>query len=206
MKFNCRPASADIWYIHWIFTYQKKQKNKKLKTKKTKTQCQKKFDVNTTVPRRVRWDFQGVLDDRLFLYLEFDMNKYSKNWGNYEVLRIKLGGFIIYCYHFFYLWKLPCAAMFLFAILEFRCIECFAYALVSLVFNIFLCLNTYPSFLVSHSFSSVLLSRNCYVCLVPPHLQGPVIVRVVFVYPSFADPACSPSLPQSGSDDTYFYR
>ena len=107
---------------------------------------------------------------------------------------------------FFYLWKLPCAAMFLFAILEFRCIECFAYALVSLVFNIFLCLNTYPSFLVSHSFSSVLLSRNCYVCLVPPHLQGPVIVRVVFVYPSFADPACSPSLPQSGSDYTYFYR
>ena len=116
----------------------------------------------------------------------------------------EIGG--IYCYRYFYLWKLPCAAMFLFAILEFRCIECFAYALVSLVFNIFLCLNTYPSFLVSHSFSSVLLSRNCYVCLVPPHLQGPVIVRVVFVYPSFADPACSPSLPQSGSDDTYFYR
>ena len=60
-------------------TKKQKTKNKKLKTKKTKTQCQKKFDVNTTFPRRVRWDFQGVLDDRLFLYLEFDMNKYSKN-------------------------------------------------------------------------------------------------------------------------------
>ena len=62
----------------------------------------------------------------------------------------EIGG--IYCYHYLYLWKLPCAAMFLFAIFEFRCIECFAYALASLVFNIFLCLYTYPSLIVSHPF------------------------------------------------------
>ena len=47
-----------------------------------------------------------------FLYLEFDVNKYLKNWGNYEVLRMELGGFIVTI--FFFLWK--------FAILEFRCI------------------------------------------------------------------------------------
>ena len=47
-----------------------------------------------------------------FLYLEFDMNKHLKNWGNYEVLRMELGGFIVTI--FFFLWK--------FAILEFRCI------------------------------------------------------------------------------------
>ena len=56
---------------------------------------QKKFDVNTRVPRRARWDFWGVVDDTLFLYLEFDMNKYLKNWGNYEVLQIELREFIV---------------------------------------------------------------------------------------------------------------
>ena len=79
MTFICRPASVDIWYIHWIFLLKKKKKK------------QKKFDVNTRDPRRAGWNFQGVLDDSLFLYLEFDMNKYLKNWGNYEVLRMKLG-------------------------------------------------------------------------------------------------------------------
>ena len=50
-----------------------------------------------------------------FLYLEFDVNKYLKNWGNYEVLRMELGGFIVTIFFFLiYLWK--------FAILEFRCI------------------------------------------------------------------------------------
>ena len=43
-----------------------------------KNRKQKKFDVNTRDPRRARWDFQGVLDDSLFLYLEFDINKYLK--------------------------------------------------------------------------------------------------------------------------------
>ena len=102
MTFICRPASVDIWYIHWIFTHKKKQKNKtKQKTtttttkKNTKKTSRKKFDVNTTVSRRARWDFRGVFDGSLFLYLKFDMNKYLKNWGNYEVLRIELGGFIV---------------------------------------------------------------------------------------------------------------
>ena len=55
-------------------------------------------------------------------------------------------------------------------------------------------------------FFSVLLSWNRYVCLVPPHLQGPVIVCAVFASPPFVGPACGPSLPQGGNDDTYFYR
>ena len=59
-----------------------------------KNRKQKKFDVNTRDPRRARWDFQGVLDDSIFLYLDFDMNKYLKNWGNYKVLW-KFEGFII---------------------------------------------------------------------------------------------------------------
>ena len=88
----------------------------------------------------------------------------------------------IYCYHYFYLWKLPYAAMFLFAILEFCCIECFAYALPSLVFNMFLCLYMYPSVIVSHSFFSVLLSWNCYFAYFPLQFQGPVIVCAVFAY------------------------
>ena len=83
MTFICRPAIVDIWYTHWIFI-QKKQKQEK--------PSEKKFDVNTRYLRRARWDFRGVLDDSLFLYLEFHMNKYLKNWRNYEVLPIKLGG------------------------------------------------------------------------------------------------------------------
>ena len=89
MTFICRPAGVDIWYIHWIFTYKKNQNNNNKKQ-------EKKFDVNTRVPRRARWDFRGVLDDSLFFtYLKFDMNKYLKNWGNYEVLRIELEEFIV---------------------------------------------------------------------------------------------------------------
>ena len=82
MTFICRPAIVDIWYTHWIFI-QKKQKQEK--------PSEKKFYVNTRYLRRARWDFRGVLEDSLFLYLEFDMNKYLKNWGNYEVLQMKLG-------------------------------------------------------------------------------------------------------------------
>ena len=37
-----------------------------------------------------------------FLYLEFDMNKYLKNWGNYEVLRMELGGFIVTIFFIIY--------------------------------------------------------------------------------------------------------
>ena len=80
-------------------------------------------------------EFRDVLDEIseawLFLYLEFDMNKYLKNWGNYEVLQIELRKFIVTV--FFYLWNLPCTAMFLLAVLEFGCIECFAYALAGLI-------------------------------------------------------------------------
>ena len=92
------PA-GQCWYMIYTLNFysqkkktnKKKTKNKNKKKQNTKKTSRKKFDVNTTVPRRARWDFRGVFDDSLFLYLEFDMNKYLKNWGNYEVLQIKLG-------------------------------------------------------------------------------------------------------------------
>ena len=98
MTFICQLASVDIWYIHWTF-------NKK------KT-SQKKFDVNSRYPRRARWDFRGVLDHSLSLYLEFDMNKYLKNWGNYEVLRMKFGDLLLLLLLFIY-WRFlgSCPAM-----------------------------------------------------------------------------------------------
>ena len=98
MTFICRPAGVDIWYIHWIFTYKKNQNNNNKKQ-------EKKFDVNTRVPRRARWDFRGVLNDSLFfIYLKFVINKYLKNWGNYKVLRMKLGYLLLLLLLFIY-WR-----------------------------------------------------------------------------------------------------
>ena len=113
----------------------------------------------------------------------------------------------IYCYHCFSFWKLPCAAMFLFAILKFRCVECFAYGLASLVFSIFLCLYTYPS-LYCIPFLFLLYCFPGFVILptLPTQLQGPVVVCAIFAYPSFVDPACGPSMAQGSSDDTYFLQ
>ena len=45
------------------------------------------FDINTVIlfrtlcefPRRARREFEGMLNESLFLYLEFDMNKYLQN-------------------------------------------------------------------------------------------------------------------------------
>ena len=89
MTLICRPASVDIWYIHWIFVNTQKSKKQKQREKQVKR------NLMSTL------DFGGVLDESLFLYLDFDMNKYLKNWGNYKVLQIKLGGFnvaIIFIY------------------------------------------------------------------------------------------------------------
>ena len=72
------------------------------KIKNKKKTSQKKFDVNARYPRGAWWDFRGVLDDSLFLYLEFNMNKYWKNWGNYEVLRMKLGDLLLLLLLFLY--------------------------------------------------------------------------------------------------------
>ena len=69
---------------------------------KKKEKEQKKSGVNTRDPRRARWNFQGVLHDSLFLYLEFDMNKYLKNSGNYEVLRMKLDIYY-HCYYYLFI-------------------------------------------------------------------------------------------------------
>ena len=52
MTFICRPASVDV-YIE--FFVKKKQ--------------EKKFDVNTRVPRRARWDFRGVLNDYYYDFI-----------------------------------------------------------------------------------------------------------------------------------------
>ena len=187
MTFICRPASVDIWYIHWIFI-QKKTSEKKL-------------DVNARYPRRARWDFRGVLDDKLFLYLESDMNKHLKNWGNYEVLWIKFGGFIVtivFLYGRFLVLRCFCLQFY---------VECFAYALATLVFSIFLCLSKYPSlycipflFLVYYFPGFVILPT------LPPQLQSPVFVCAIFAYPSFVDPPCGLSIPQCGSDDSYFLQ
>ena len=96
--------------------------------------------------------------------------------------------------------------MFLFAILEFLCIECFVYALASLVLLYsYVCSRT-PPLLYPIPFFNVLLSWICYFASFPPQLQGPVIVCAVFAYPSFVGTACGPSMPQGRSDDTYFYR
>ena len=169
--FAGRPVLTYDIFIEFLLK-KKKQKNKN----KNKTK-QAKANLMSTV------EFRDVLDDSLFSYLEFDMNKYLKNWGNYDVLRIKLGKFIVTI--FFYLWKLPCAAMFLSAFWNF--------AVLSILHMPYL-----------SPFFSVLLSWNRYVCLVPPHLQGPAIVCAVFASPPFVGPACGPSLPQGGNDDTYF--
>ena len=70
-----------------------------------KKKQEKKFDVNTRVPRRARWDFRGVLNDSLFfIYLKFVINKYLKNWGNYKVLRMKLGYLLLLLLLFIY-WR-----------------------------------------------------------------------------------------------------
>ena len=71
--------------------------------------------------------------------------------------------------------------MILFAILEFRCTDCFAYALASLVFNKFLCLYTYPNLIVSHSFLMYCFPGFAILPSSPPQLQGPVIVCAVLL-------------------------
>ena len=140
MTFICRPASVDIWYIHWIFI-EKKQ------TKQAKVICCQHYISETC---------------SMIVYFYIWNLTWINIWRNYEVLRLELGKFIVTI--FFYLWRLPCAAVFLFPILEFRYIECFAYASASLIFNIFLCLNMYPSLIVSPCF---LVSCLCCFCLAP---------------------------------------
>ena len=91
----------------------------------------KKFHVNTRVPRRARWD-------SLFLYLEFDMNKYLKNRGNYEVLQIKLGDLLLlFIYWRFMGSPLHGAVMILYANLAFSCIDRFIPTVASLFWCVF---------------------------------------------------------------------
>ena len=71
--------------------------------KKKKKPSEKKIDVNTRYPRRARRDFRGVLNDSI-----------AKNWG-----------ICYYCYYYLFIGFygiLRCAAMILYANLDFHCI------------------------------------------------------------------------------------
>ena len=96
-------TAGQCWRMIYALNFYYKKKNKKKKNKKknkkqktNKKNKPKEFDVNTRAPRRARsyclmgfcW---GVLHDSLFLYLEFDMNKYL-NWIN---IANGIGGFVI---------------------------------------------------------------------------------------------------------------
>ena len=86
--FAGRPVLTYDIYIEFLLKNNNNNNNKNNRKPKQnkKKSSQKKFNVNTTVPRHAWWDFRGVLDDTLLLYLGFDMNKHFKNWGNHEVL------------------------------------------------------------------------------------------------------------------------
>ena len=98
-------------------------------------------------------EFRDVLDgiseacSMIFLYLEFDMNKYLKNWGSYEVLR-KIGGFIIIVVIIYSLALyeiLRCAAMILSANFGFAYIDRLIPIIASLFWCIFVCIYTYST-------------------------------------------------------------
>ena len=150
MTFICRPASADIWYIQSI---------------KKKT-SEKNFDVNTRVPRRARWDFRCVLDDSLFLYLEFDLNKYLKNWLNYEVLRMKLGDLLLLLLLFIY-WRFmgSCTTLqWFYTQICFFPVLTVSYIHQPVCFDVILCIYTYSTSLLCAAFIifSGVLSYVCY--------------------------------------------
>ena len=89
---------GQCWHVTYTLNFylQKSPKQQQQQQQQQQQKQEKKSDVKTRVPRRARWDFWGVLDDSLFfIHLKFDMNKYLKNWGNYEVLRMELGEFIV---------------------------------------------------------------------------------------------------------------
>ena len=90
-------------------------------------------------PRRARRDFRGVLDESLFLYMKFKMNKYLRNCGCCHVLQsIGGGGGGGGIYYYYYLLTgtscnpgLRCDVFF-YANLNFHCIERFMYTIASL--------------------------------------------------------------------------
>ena len=131
MTFICRSTSVDIWLLHWIFILKYREK---------------KIDVNTRYPRLARRDFRGVLDESLFLYLEFDMD--LKNWGNCEVLW-SIGGFAIFIIiNLLVLYGiLRCAAMILYANLDFFCIDHFIPTVASLSWCVFVYMYIFYLFL-----------------------------------------------------------
>ena len=130
-------------------------------------------------PRRARRVFRGMLNE--FIFVHEIWNKYSRNWGCCHVLQ-SIGGGIYYYYYFFMEAScdpaLRCDAFFV--NLNFHCIEHFIYTIVSFVL---VCL-----YLSLH----ILLFLNAY----PP--PPPPLFLCVF------NPACVPSMPQGGSNATYF--
>ena len=86
-------------------------------------------------PRRARRDFRGVLDESLFLYMKFKMNKYLRNCGCCHGLQ-SIGGRGDLLLLLFTYWRFmrPCAALrcFFYANLNFHFIERFIYTIASL--------------------------------------------------------------------------
>ena len=90
--FAARPVLTYDIYIE--FLYKKK--------KKAKRNLLSKLGI---------WDMLDGISEAcsmivffLYIYLEFDMNKYLKNWGNYEVLQMKLGDLLLLLLLFIY-WR-----------------------------------------------------------------------------------------------------
>ena len=150
MKFEAHhdiylPA-GQCWHMIYTLNFYKKKTT-------TKNKNQAKRNLMSTLD--IRDVFDGISEACsmivYFLYLEFDMNKYLKNWGNYEVLRIKLGGFIIIIIIISLLvlyGTLRCAAMILYAHLDFYCIDRFIRTTASLFWCAFVYIYIFYLFVV----------------------------------------------------------
>ena len=99
-----------IWHIHCIFYSHVKIKKKNRNLMST-----------LRYPRRARRDFRGVLDESLFLYMKFKMNKYLRNCGCCHVLQsIERGGDLLLLLFTYWRFMRPCAALRCFFLCEFE--------------------------------------------------------------------------------------
>ena len=96
------PAGQCWHMIYTLNLYTKKPQNKT---------SENKFNVNTTYPRRSRWDFQRVLDDTLFLHLELTWITISRIEETKKYCQV-LGDLLLLLLSFIY-WRFmgSCAAL-----------------------------------------------------------------------------------------------
>ena len=155
-------TAGQCWsMIYALNFYYKKNKKNKTKTKtKNKKQTKKTSQKNLMSTLELRdvleatawWDFRGVLHDRLFLYLEFDMNKYL-NWIN---IANGIGGFVIIVIIIYLLAPygiLRCAAMILFSNLAFFLywpFHTYSSQFVLVYFFVFVCIHVIPPSCMPH--------------------------------------------------------